>query len=339
MLEMKKLLYIGNKLSHSGKTETTIDSLGNALEGQGFNIIYASSYRNILARFLHMLYSVFKYRNKVDYVLIDTYSTLNFYYAYAVSQLCRVFKLKYIPILHGGNLPQRIQKSPKLSQAIFNNAYVNVAPSNYTKSNFEDLGYTNLVCIPNFIKLENYLFQEKSFKTARLLWVRSFSTLYNPNLAIKVLKKLKDKGVGASLCMIGPDNDGSLQKARDYANSLQVNVEFTGKLSKQEWTTKASDYNIFINTTNFDNMPVSVIEAMALGLPVISTNVGGIPYLIENNVNGILVKSNNVVGFVDAVLSLLENPLKGKKISEKARKQVEDYKWNRVKLQWKAILK
>ncbi len=339
MLEMKKLLYIGNKLSNAGKTETTIDTLGKVLEAEGFQVTYASNYKNSILRLLHMIYSVFKNRNKVDYVLIDTYSTLNFYYAFVVSQLCCVFKLKYIPLLHGGNLPERLKKSTKLSQAIFNNAHINVAPSNYTKSNFEALGYNNLICIPNFIKLKNYSFQKKTFKTVNLLWVRSFSKLYNPNLAIEILKKIKDKGVEASLCMVGPDNDGALIKAKEYAKNLKVDVEFTGKLSKEEWTTKASNYNIFINTTNFDNMPVSVIEAMALGLPVISTNVGGMPFLIQNNINGILVKPNNADVFVEAILNVLEDPSRGEELSEKARKHIEDYDWNRVKLQWKAILK
>ena len=67
-------------------------------------------------------------------------------------------------------------------------------------------------------------------------------------------------------------------------------MNFTGKLSKQEWRDLSKDYNVFINTTNFDNTPVSVIEAMALGIPVVSTNVGGLPFLITDKVDGVLVE-------------------------------------------------
>ena len=84
----------------------------------------------------------------------------------------------------------------------------------------------------------------------------------------------------ATLAMIGPDVDGSLTKVKDLARKKNLDVNFTGKLSKPEWINYSKDFNVFINTTNFDNTPVSVIEAMALGLPVVSTNVGGMPFLI-----------------------------------------------------------
>ena len=110
-------------------------------------------------------------------------------------------------------------------------------------------------------------------------------------------------------------------------------------LSKKEWVNKAKAYNLFINTTNFDNMPVSVIEAMALGLPVISTNVGGIPHLIDHNKNGILVPPKDANAFVDAILDLKNNSNIANNIAIAARNKVEQYDWNVVKLQWKSILK
>src|SRR5690606_32388170 len=116
----------------------------------------------------------------------------------------------------------------------------------------------------------------------RLLWVRSFSQIYNPVLALKIVEILKLKAMEVSLCMVGPDKDGSLQRCKEMATELNLPVSFTGLLSKQEWIALSRDFDIFINTTNFDNMPISVMEAMSLGMPVISTNVGGLPLLIEN---------------------------------------------------------
>ena len=267
---MKTLIYIGNKSNVSRNANVSaIDTLGALFSESGFNVYSASSKKRKIIRLIDMLWFCFKHREKADYILIDTYSTLNFYYAYFVSQLCRSLKLKYLPILHGGNLPSRLKKSPALSRAIFNNAYVNVAPSNYTKSNFETMGFNNIICIPNSIELNNYPFKERVFQDVRLLWVRSFSQIYNPLLAIKVLRALSDKKINAKLCMVGPDGDGTFDEAKKYADELGVDINFTGKLSKQEWIRLSEDYNVFINTTNFDNMPISVIEAMALGLPVV----------------------------------------------------------------------
>ncbi|NMH86337.1 glycosyltransferase family 4 protein [Flavivirga algicola] len=336
---MKTILYIGNQLNKTKRNQSSIDVLGALLISEGYKVFSASRERNIILRLLHMLWTCFKFRSKVDYVLIDTYSTLNFYYAFFVSQLCRLLKLKYIPILHGGNLPDRLKKSPKLSKIIFNSAYKNIAPSKYIQSSFEGLGYGNIVCIPNSIELNNYVFQERSFDKIKLLWVRSFSKIYNPLLAIKLLKGLKDINISAELCMVGPDNDGSMQEAIDYANKQEVEVTFTGKLSKQEWIELSKDYNIFINTTNFDNMPVSVMEAMALGLPIVSTNVGGMPFLIEDNLTGILVEPDSVEELIKAVQGLLNSPKKSNIMAVNARKKAEQLDWNIIKEQWYKVLK
>ncbi|WP_282147601.1 glycosyltransferase family 4 protein [Algibacter lectus] len=335
---MKKILYIGNKLSKKGKTESTIDTLETGLKSLGFQVNSVSSYKSIIFRFLDMLWTVFKHRKTVDYVLIDTYSTLNFYYAYFVSQLCRFFKLNYIPILHGGELPKRLLKSPKLSKAVFKHAFKNVAPSLYLKSHFEANNFNNIVYIPNSIKIEDYKFQKKTYESIKLLWVRSFSEIYNPWLAIHILKALKNENIDTELCMIGPEKDGSLESTKSLAKSLNVEVEFTGLLSKNDWHKKADGFNVFINTTTIDNTPVSVIEAMALGLPVVSTNVGGMPFLIENNKDGVLVASNDIEAFVSAIKVLISDVNKTQEMANRARQKVEGYAWNKVKQQWCNLL-
>lgn len=336
---MKTLIYIGNKYGVSKHANlSTIDLLAPLLKKTGFKVYTASNKSNIVVRLVDMLWLCFKYRKQASYVLIDTYSTLNFYYAYFVSGLCKILNLKYIPILHGGNLPERLQSSPKLSKSIFNNAFVNIAPSLYIKSRFEIEGFHNIIHIPNSIQLENYYFKTRPIKTINMLWVRSFSKIYNPLLAIKVLKAFKNKNIEANLCMVGPDADGSLVEAKKYANKLGVKVHFTGKLTKQQWLKLSEDYNVFINTTNFDNMPVSVIEAMALGLPVVSTNVGGIPYLIAHNKNGIMVKPNAVNEFVEAIQTLSNFTDKTKKMVNQARLHIEKLDWKVVENLWINVL-
>ena len=189
------------------------------------------------------------------------------------------------------------------------------------------------------ISLENYPFNKRQYNTVKLLWVRSFSEIYNPLLAVKILKSLLDDGIQATLCMVGPDNDGSLFKTKKYAKELKVNVYFTGKLSKENWIELSKDYNIFINTTNFDNMPVSVIEAMALGLPVISTNVGGMPFLIENEHDGILVNPNKAKEFSEAIIKMLLDQEALNRMTLKAREKSVNYNWNSIKILWINLLK
>ena len=330
----KSLLYIGNRLSGNSAAITTIDTLANLLREEGFTVYAASSRQNKFLRLIDMLYCTLKFSQRVSCVLIDTYSTTNFYYAVAVANTCRLLKVPYIPILHGGNLPERLKNNRALSYKLFNGAKINVAPSKYIMASFKQEGYTNLVHIPNAIEIDKYKFKQRNLVVPRLLWVRSFAEIYNPMLAIEVLEKLIQRGVEASLCMVGPDKDGSLEQCKEAALEKGLDVTFTGGLSKEEWTSLAADHDIFINTTNFDNMPVSVVEAMALGLPVISTNVGGIPFLLKDGEEAILVSSGDGDAFVDAIEGLLRNEEKVNTLTQQARKKAESFDWKIVKQLW-----
>ena len=88
--------------------------------------------------------------------------------------MARFFGLKYINILHGGDLPNRLKHSPKLSKQIFKDAKTLVAPSGYLAEEFENEGYA-VTQIPNPIAIENYEIIERRFDTPKLLWVRQFA--------------------------------------------------------------------------------------------------------------------------------------------------------------------
>lgn len=336
---MMHLLYIGNNLKSIRANVASIQSLGALLSSEGYKLHYASSKLNKILRLMDMAYACIKYRKIVSYVLIDVYSTQNFYFALVTSQLCRILKLRYITNLNGGNLPARLTANPIMSAMIFKHAHCNVAPSKYLKDIFANFGYERLIYIPNFIEIDQYPYLKKTFDFPRLLWVRSFSEIYNPILAVKVLKALKNHGLNASLCMVGPDSDGTLQDVKEFSRAQKVSVSLTGKLTKKEWIGLSKDYNVFINTTNIDNTPVSVIEAMALGLPIVSTNVGGMPYLIAHNKQGLLVPANDVSAMVNAILQVFDAPEHRDSMISNARSLAEQFDWKRIKNQWHVILK
>jgi glycosyltransferase involved in cell wall biosynthesis len=337
-MRRKNLLYLGNALSHKGITVTTIDTLSRQLRAEGYEVEVASSYKNKGLRLLDMLWQVYKHRSRVDMVLIDTYSTTNFWYAVYVAKLCRMFRLPYIPILHGGNLPERLKSNPSTSEALFGKAFMNVAPSGYLYNVFTQAGFTNLKEIPNTIDITEYPFKERRHVGPKLLWVRAFAEIYNPMLALKVLQKLRKTYPDVSLCMVGPEKDESYMACKIFAQEHQLPVSFTGKLAKAEWILISKDYDLFINTTNFDNTPVSVIEAMALGLPVVSTNVGGLSYLLSDRENALLVPPNSVEEMANEIGNLLQSETLGHQLSLAARSKAEGFDWEIVKSFWNELL-
>ncbi|WP_432410005.1 glycosyltransferase family 4 protein [Rasiella sp. SM2506] len=337
-MEKKKLLYVGNKLKLKGHTATAIDVLAPKFVEEGFEVVSVSDKQIKAQRMLDMLHTVWKHRKTTSLVLIDTYSTLNFYYAYTIAKLCRRLNIAYIPILHGGNLPTRLQNSPKKSKALFEGASINVAPSFYLMEAFKKQGFTNLLHIPNTLEIGNYPFLLRKNLRPKLLWVRSFAEIYNPLLALDVLALLRKNGYDASLTMVGHAKDGSFDACKTRAEAQNLPVTFTGMLTKEAWIALAIQHDIFINTTNFDNTPVSVMEAMALGLPVVSTNVGGLPYLIENETDGLLVVPEDAVSFTAAIERLLSSPQESEAMALAARKKVEQFDWEVVKHQWISLL-
>ncbi len=332
-----RLLYIGNKLSAHGSTPTGIEVLGPKLESEGHSVVYASSKKNKAARFFDMLSSVCKNRT-VDYVLIDTYSTQNFWYAFSVAALCRFFHLKYIPILHGGNLPYRLKNSPVASRFVFKHSYVNVAPSYYLKDAFELHGF-EVKFVPNPVDVAPFGFRERLSASAKLLWVRALTPLANPRMAIETVHILKGKYSEAKLCMVGPDKAGMLEPLKNFSQTMIVDVRFTGKLLKEQWMDLAQSHDIFINTSKVDNAPFSLIEAMSLGMFVVSTNVGGISYLVADGLDALLVNDDDAPAMAAAVERIISDKELRTRLSENMQMTIKRFQWQNVKDQWAEILK
>lgn len=333
------ILYIGNFLEQHGMNPN-FNRILIAKFRQHFEVEFASDKANKVIRLLDMLMKVFRSRTKAEVVVVDVFSTDAFWFAYATTMLCRLLNLPYITILRGGNLSRRLKNSPRTCQAMFSHSAANVSPSVYLQERFRRDGYC-VEYIPNFIDLSDYPLKTRDVCRPRLLWVRSFHRIYNPTLAVDILQQLRTKHVDAELCMVGPDKDGSLNKVRQRADQRGVSdsLTITGRLDKKDWVLLAGDYDIFINTTDFDNHPVSVIEAMALGLPLVSTNVGGLPYLIENGNDGILVPPQDANAFVEAIEGLLQSPGKAMRLAHEARRKVEGFDWNILRDEWLRVLR
>lgn len=337
----RMLLYIGNMLQKHGYAPTSIETVGGWL-AEEYPIKRVSSYKNQVVRFVDMMITLISYRRSCKLVLIDTYSGKAFWYALLVAWFADKLQISYVPILRGGELPRRFDKSKILSKRFISQAATIITPSYYLEHEIMSRGWGRPVCIPNAIELHGYTFKKRVHIRPYLLWVRSFHKIYNPLMALEVLKELiSEKGYeDAKLCMIGQDKDGSMKifhdKVLEYG--LSERVEITGQLPKKQWIEKSEEFDIFLNTTNIDNTPVSVIEAMALGLPVISTKVGGIPFLINDGYDGLLVDKSDVNAMVKFVRSLVVDNYLTQELCGQARKKVENFSWDKIKPQWQRVM-
>lgn len=334
----RSILYIGNKLSDPKANPTSHKSLLKGLQAEGYHLFSASGFKNKYLRLIHMIFTFIIHSNKFRIVLIDVYSTQNYWYAVIIARLSRFFNKKYIPILHGGDLKNRFENSIYTSTKLLDKAYHIVSPSLYYKKEVLQLGYKHVSYIPNPIFIESYVFKKRKKFKPKLLWVRALHEIYNPLLAIKALELVLIKYPEATLCMVGPDKDGSKFFCEAYVKKNNLPVTFTGKLIKKDWTQLASNFDIFINTSNIDNSPLSVIEAMALGLPIISTNVGGIPWMVKDGEDGLLVNKAAPEEISKGVDWIIQHPKQSLELTLKAKEKILNYSWNIIKKDWKELL-
>jgi glycosyltransferase involved in cell wall biosynthesis len=222
---------------------------------------------------------------------------------------------------------------------LFLDSHTNVAVSGYLKHTFQTFGYP-VVLIPNSVDLKMYPYRIRHKPGPKLLWVRAFSRIYNPLLAVDVIAELKKDFPEARLCMVGPDKDGSLGEFMKFARLKGVidNIIITGKLDRSDWVSLSEGYDFFINTTNIDNTPVSVIEAMALGLIIVSTNPGGIPFLLSDNADSRLVNKGDANAMVSAIKYLIEHPSEANRLTQGARLKAESFSSENTKSLWINLL-
>jgi glycosyltransferase involved in cell wall biosynthesis len=195
--------------------------------------------------------------------------------------------------------------------------------------------------LPNGISISFYPYQLRRQGALRLMWLRAFHKIYNPGMAIQVLALLKQEFPDIHLTMIGPDKgDGSLQKTWQEAVRLCVidSLTLLGSVRKKDVPEILADGDIFLNTARIDNTPVSVLEAMASGLCVVSTSVGGIPYLIRNEHDALLVPSDNAESMAEAVRRIIVEPDLSRRLSCNARRKVEQLDWSVILPRWEKLL-
>jgi len=216
-----------------------------------------------------------------------------------------------------------------------------IAPSGYLYDAFKP-SWPQTTLIPNIVESSKYIFRQRKIIVPKILYLRGFGKVYNPQIVIYAVKQLKKTYPGIEVVMMGNNHgDNTLETCRQLVSDLGLtkNIAIRGCMEKEEWIALSESFNIMVSTPMIDNTPVSVIEGMMLGLPIISTNVGGISYLIEDRKTGLLIETNNSEHLVQAVRRLAENPCLVSDIAIAARKKAEGFGWENVKPMWRKILK
>lgn len=333
------VLLVGNFLSAHTANRSVGEEMADRLRQRGWKVITTSSCRNKLARLIDMVGTVLQRRMSYEAAQVDVFSGPAFLWAEMSCLALRAVRKPYVLTLHGGNLPTFYKKHPRRVCRLLQSAAVVTCPSRYLLDQMASC-CGRLRLVPNPIDVGAYPYRPRTQPRPILIWLRAFHAIYNPTLAPRAMALLQGEFPGLSLKMVGPDKgDGSLQATQAAARQWcpMAEVQFPGGVAKSEVPRWLDQHDVFINTTNIDNTPVSVIEAMACGLNVVSTNVGGIPYLLDHGRDALLVEPDDAPAMAQAIRRLLRESGLGQRISSAARRKVEGFDWSRVLPQWETL--
>jgi len=160
-------------------------------------------------------------------------------------------------------------------------------------------------------------------------------------MAPRAMAELVREFPDIQLTMYGPDKgDGSLDQVKSEMRrlGLEGRISLPGFVPKTQVPEVLNSGDVFLNTTNVDNTPVSVIEAMACGLCVVSTNAGGLPCLLDDEQDSLLVQPDDAKAMAAAVRRILREPGLAERLSRNARAKAEQFDWAAVLPHWERLL-
>ena len=230
-----------------------------------------------------------------------------------------------------GEAPDHLKRSATARDAI---ARVDrsIVPSRFLVDVFASFGL-DAAAIPNVVDLERFAFRARFPLKPRLLSTRNFESLYNVGCTLRAFKLIQKSWPNASLTLVG---GGSCEpELRQLANALGLrNVEFAGRVAPDRIHEYYAAADIYVQTPNIDNIPTSVLEAYASGLPVVSTDAGGVPAILAHGRTGLLAPIDDHLAIAARILLLLEQPGVAREIADNAIEMCRSFTWQHVREQW-----
>jgi glycosyltransferase involved in cell wall biosynthesis len=207
-----------------------------------------------------------------------------------------------------------------------------VVPSLFLRDVFARHGYQADV-IPNVIDTAQFRFRERLPLLPEFLSVRNFEPHYGVEHTLVAFAMIQTVFPAASLTLAGRGSQEAELKHLAQALALR-NVRFVGAVEAVSMPALYDAHSIFLNSSFVDNQPLSVLEAAASGLPVVSTGVGDIPNMIEDGESGTLVPVGDPSAMAKAGMLLLEQPDRASLMARRAKELLRQYDWSKVGPAW-----
>lgn len=207
-----------------------------------------------------------------------------------------------------------------------------VVPSGYLVRVFERFGLRARV-VPNVVDLGNFKFRTRTTPGPAFLVNRSFEAHYNVACVLHAFATIQKRLPNALLTIAGEGPQRAYLQRLAGQLSLR-NARFVGRIPPEKMPATYDAHDVWLNASNVDNMPVSILEAFASGLAVVTTNAGGIPYLVEHERTGLLSECDDTASLARNAVRVVENPALFSQLTRNALSQCARYTWGEVRAEW-----
>jgi len=253
-----------------------------------------------------------------------------FWVTYPALVLIKIRKKRVILSVRGGGAREFFQRYKRLLVPIFRRVDTFTAPSGFLRDVFIEFFGIEPIIVPNIADLDQFRYRARTSIRPKFVVTRSLEDIYNVECVINAFQLIHVKYPDARLGIVG---DGSLRASLERLVKqlhLEGSVVFYGRVNHSEIQNIYNKYDIFINASKVDNLPGTILESFACGLPVVTTNPGGMPYLVREGETGVLVESNDCRSLAEKALWLLQHPEAALSMAKTARQEINQYSWEAI---------
>jgi len=251
--------------------------------------------------------------------------------------------LRHTPVVvnyRGGEADAFFRKSFRWVRPSLERVAAVVVPSGFLAGVFRSRGI-DVHIVRNIVDIQRFTSSaaRAQHRSAgpHLLITRNLEPIYDIGTALRAFRRIYEADPGATLtvCGSGPERERLLAQAEELG--VGGAVTFTGRLDNDRIAGLYRSADVMINPSLADNMPISILEAMACGVAVVTTDVGGVPYLVSHEKSALLVPPGDDQAMAEAVISLLRDPALRERLAKAGQEEIHDYTWPRVRGQLFAV--
>lgn len=259
------------------------------------------------------------------------------YYSYLLSVapailIGKMFGKSVVLNYRSGEADDHLQNWKLTAVPIMKLADAIVVPSGYLVAVFQKYGL-KAQAIYNIVELDRFRFRERSPLRPVFLCSRLLEPLYNVGCVLRAFQIIQERYPSARLTIAA---DGWMRpELEQLARELKLeNTAFIGRVSFEEMPKLYDSADIYLTATDLDNMPASITESFAAGVAVVTTNAGGIPYILTHEETGLMVQCGDYKGMAESAIRFLEDPILSSRLIRNARESARRFTWPSVRNEW-----